>query len=390
MNRTAPRKALAQNASTRSSGALRYGLFLQSSHPPERTLGDAIDRVLEQIRWADELGFSEAWLGEHLTAVWEPIPAQDLVIAQALACTQNITLCAGAYVLPFYHPAALAMRITQLDHMARGRFICGIAAGSIPTDLALLDLDAAAGEHRERMQESLEIMLRIWNEPTTPWLYEGKYWTVRNPEPVLSYGPHLRPYQTPHPPIALAGLSPNSGTLELAGSRGFIPLSLTFNTPYLRGHWSAVERGAAKTGKSCDRRDWRVVRDVFVAETDEEARKWVREGNMARAWREANFPTLDLFGWRGFLKHDEKVPDADVDIDYLIEHLFLVGSPETVAKRLLAVDEALGGFGTVVLNAYDWGDDPGPYRRSLELFAREVIPRFETARRTASAAGAPA
>ncbi|MBY0399672.1 hypothetical protein K2X89_05210, partial [Myxococcota bacterium] len=89
---------------------------------------------------------------------------------------------------------------------------------------------------------------------------------------------------------------------------------------------------------------------------------------------------LDLFGWRGFLKHDESVPDSAVDIDYLIDHLFLIGSPETVARRLVAVDEALGGFGTVVLNAYDWGEDPGPYRRSMELFAREVIPRFEALR----------
>jgi alkanesulfonate monooxygenase SsuD/methylene tetrahydromethanopterin reductase-like flavin-dependent oxidoreductase (luciferase family) len=57
------------------SDPIRFGLFLQSSHPPERALGDAIDRMLEQIRWADDLGFSEAWLGEHLTAAWEPIPA---------------------------------------------------------------------------------------------------------------------------------------------------------------------------------------------------------------------------------------------------------------------------------------------------------------------------
>ena len=367
---------------------LRYGLFLQSSHPPERALGDAIDRVIEQIRWADELGFSEAWLGEHLTAAWEPIPAQDLVLAQALACTREITLCAGAYVLPFYHPAALAMRISQLDHMARGRFLCGIAAGSIPTDLSLLDVDAASGQHRAMMQESLDIMLRIWNEPFAPWTIEGRFWTVRNPEPFLHYGPHIRPYQRPHPPIALAGLSPNSGTLELAGARGFIPLSLTFNTPYLEGHWSAVERGAASARRSCDRGDWRVVRDVFVAETDAEARKWVREGNMARAWREQNFPTLDHFGWRRFLKHDERVPDAEVDVDYLIDHLFLVGSPATVADRLAETHARLGGFGTVVLNAYDWGADPAPYRRSLELFAREVIPRFEAGRRPSRAEGA--
>jgi alkanesulfonate monooxygenase SsuD/methylene tetrahydromethanopterin reductase-like flavin-dependent oxidoreductase (luciferase family) len=361
---------------------LRYGLFLQSSHPPERTLGDAIDRVVEQIRWADALGFSEAWVGEHLTAAWEPIPAQDLVLAQALACTRRIALCAGAYVLPFYHPAALAMRISQLDHMARGRFVCGVAAGSIPTDLSLLDVDAAAGEHRAMLQESLDIMLRIWNEPFEPWTIEGRFWTVRNPEPFLRYGPHLRPYQRPHPPLALAGLSPNSATLELAGARGLIPLSLTFNTPYLEGHWSAVERGAAGAGRGCDRGAWRVVRDVFVAGTDAEARKWVREGNMARAWREQNFPTLDHFGWRRFLKHDERVADADVDVDYLIDHLFLVGSPATVASRLAETHERLGGFGTVVLNAYDWGDDPAPYRRSLELFAHEVIPRFEAARRS--------
>jgi alkanesulfonate monooxygenase SsuD/methylene tetrahydromethanopterin reductase-like flavin-dependent oxidoreductase (luciferase family) len=359
---------------------MRYGLFLQSSHPPERSLSDAIERVITQIRWADELGFSEAWLGEHLTAAWEPIPAQDLVIAQALTCTQNITLCAGAFVLPFYHPAALAMRISQLDHMAKGRFIVGIAAGSIPTDLAMLGIDAEAGEHRERMQESLEIMLRIWNEPTESWTIEGKYWTVHNPEPMLGFGPHIRPYQDPHPPIALAGLSPNSPTLELAGSRGFLPLSLTFNTPYLKGHWTAVERGANRAGLPCDRDDWRVVRDVFVAESDEAARKWVKEGNMGRAWREHNFPTLDLFGWRQFLASDEQQAADEIDLDYLIDHLFLVGSPETVAARLIAVEEALGGFGTVILNAYDWGDDPGPYRNSLELFAREVIPLVQAAR----------
>ena len=121
-------------ANARGGGeSIRYGLFLQSSHPPERALGDAIERVVEQIRWADALGFAEAWVGEHLTAVWEPIPAQDLVLAQAIACTSEIRLCAGAYVLPFYHPAALALRVAQLDHMARGRFVCGVAAGSIFT-----------------------------------------------------------------------------------------------------------------------------------------------------------------------------------------------------------------------------------------------------------------
>lgn len=359
---------------------MQLGLFLQSSHPPGRPLHDSIARDLDQIEWADRLGFAEAWLGEHLSAAWEPTPAQDLVIAQAIPRTETIDLCAGAYVLPFYHPAALAMRIMQLDHMARGRFKCGIAAGSIVTDFELLGVDAEAGEHRAMMAESLDILLRLFTEPFDEWRVDGKFWQVHNPPADPPYGPHLQPYQKPHPPIGLAGLSPGSDTLRMAGERGFLPLSLTFNAPYLRGHWDRVEEGAAASGRACDRKDWRVVRDVFVAESDEAARKWVREGNMGRHWREQNFPILERMGGKAFLKHDEDVPDEAVDVDYLIDHLFLVGSPDTVARRLAEVDATLGGFGTLLMNGYDWGDDPGPYRRSLELLAQEVLPRFESSR----------
>src|SRR5262249_59497847 len=112
---------------------------------------------------------------------------------------------------------------------------------------------AAAGAPGGTLQESLDILLRIWNGPFEPWTIQGRFWTVRNPEPFLRYGPHLRPYQRPHPPLALAGLSPNSATLELAGARGLLPLSLTFNTPYLEGHWAAVERGAAGARRRRDR-----------------------------------------------------------------------------------------------------------------------------------------
>jgi alkanesulfonate monooxygenase SsuD/methylene tetrahydromethanopterin reductase-like flavin-dependent oxidoreductase (luciferase family) len=115
-------------------------MFLQPSHPPSASIHEAIEQDLQIIEWCDELGYDEAWVGEHLSAPWEPMPACDLVIAQAIPRTEKITLCAGAYVLPFYHPAAVAMRIMMLDHMAQGRFILGVAAGSIPTDFALVNV----------------------------------------------------------------------------------------------------------------------------------------------------------------------------------------------------------------------------------------------------------
>ena len=83
--------------------------------------------------------------------------------------------------------------------------------------------------------------------------------------------PHIFPFQKPHPPIGVAGLSKGSDTLKLAGERGFWPMSLNLNPAYVGSHWEAVEAGAARSGRTPKRSDWRMVREVFVADTDAEA-----------------------------------------------------------------------------------------------------------------------
>lgn len=99
-----------------------FGLFTMPSHPPERSLYDGHQWDLRVLRWADELGFAEAWIGEHHTAPWEPHPSPDLLVAQALLQTRRIRLGPGGFLLPFHHPAELANRVAMLDHIAQGRF----------------------------------------------------------------------------------------------------------------------------------------------------------------------------------------------------------------------------------------------------------------------------
>ena len=99
---------------------MEYGLFTMPSHPPERNLGDGHRWDLQVLRWADELGFSEAWIGEHHTAPWEPHPSPDLLVAQALMETKDIRLGPGGFLLPYHHPAELANRVAMLDHIAKG------------------------------------------------------------------------------------------------------------------------------------------------------------------------------------------------------------------------------------------------------------------------------
>ena len=141
---------------------MKYGLFLMPSHPPERELFQAHQWDLDCFSLADRLGFDEAWIGEHFTSPWEPIPAPDLMIAQALLRTTRIKLATGVHLLPYHHPAELAHRVAYLDHLAQGRFMFGIGSGGLPTDYALFDVDGNAGQHREMTRESIDIILKLW------------------------------------------------------------------------------------------------------------------------------------------------------------------------------------------------------------------------------------
>ena len=134
---------------------MKLGAFSMPLHPPGYDYTQTLSDDLDSIVHCDRLGFEEFWLGEHFTSEWENIPAPDLVIAQALALTKNIKLGTGVSCLPNHNPFMLAHRIAQLDHMARGRFMWGIGAGSFPGDVEAFGYGdpGAAGKV---MRESLE------------------------------------------------------------------------------------------------------------------------------------------------------------------------------------------------------------------------------------------
>jgi alkanesulfonate monooxygenase SsuD/methylene tetrahydromethanopterin reductase-like flavin-dependent oxidoreductase (luciferase family) len=154
-----------------------------------------------------------------------------------------------------------------------------------------------------------------------------------------------------------------------------MPLSLNLGDDYVRDHWEVVEEGAAEAGRVANRSDWRVVRDVFVADTDEEAFRWAAASHMGRMTEEYFLPVIRAFGLIPLLKHDRAVPDDDVTADYLMRNCWLVGSPDRVVARLEQLAATTGGFGTLLQLSYDYIDDPGPWFHSMDLMAREVMPR---------------
>jgi alkanesulfonate monooxygenase SsuD/methylene tetrahydromethanopterin reductase-like flavin-dependent oxidoreductase (luciferase family) len=356
---------------------MEFGLFLMPSHPPERSLAEGHKWDLRMLKWADEYGFAEAWIGEHHTAVWEPNPAPDLLIAQALMQTKRIRLGPGGFILSYHHPVELAHRISFLDHISGGRFNLGIAAGALPTDQKMFGTSNEI--NRAMLRESLEIMLRLWTSKE-PFEHQGQFFRACLPERHGEHYAHLRPLQQPHPPIGMAGaFSVKSESLGLCGEHGFIPISLNMASRFTAQHWASVEAGARKSGRKASRSDWRIVREVFVAETDQEAWRYTVNGAMGRMFREYFLPLMsrirtDRVAIEYFVANAADTV-ADITVEYCARNNWLIGSPETVVRKIEQTYDELGGFGTLIMHAFDYLEDPEPWRRNLELIGKEVKPR---------------
>jgi alkanesulfonate monooxygenase SsuD/methylene tetrahydromethanopterin reductase-like flavin-dependent oxidoreductase (luciferase family) len=360
---------------------MKFGALLMPSHPPEQSIRDGQRSDLAELRRLDSLGFEEAWIGEHFSAAWEPCPAPDLLIAQALMRTKQIRLGPLSHLLPFHNPVELAHRVAYLDHMAEGRYQLGVGIGVLPTDHQLFGLDVSDGRNRRMTFESIDMMTRLWIDG--PSDFEGEFWSMgetRSDLPGLGY--HLDPYQKPHPPIAIAGLTPGSSNHKLAGEKGYIPVSLGIDpdASVTARHWDAVVEGAARTGRIPDRNDWRIIRDVYVAPTDAEARDLAINGIMGRCWREFLLPIYLGLGLGPFLKRDPSMPDEAVDLEYLADNLWFVGSPKTVADRILELQDRTGGFGYLLIVSYDATTELQSWERSLQLLMDEVLPLVESRR----------
>lgn len=357
---------------------MEFGLFMMPLHPPHRSIADSYDRDLDLLVCADKLGYNEAWIGEHTTESWENAPVPELLISKALAMTENIILGTGVTLLSIHNPVEVAHRIAMLDHLARGRFYWGVGARALPTDLQLYGFDHTNGEEiRERSKEALEVILGIWSAEGG-YSHHGKYFDVEAPEmdPELERGLYMKPYQKPHPPVGVAGSTPGSPSIRLAGERGWIPMSSSNLLPkYLAQQWGVIEEGAASAGRTPDRKEWRIARDVYVADTPERARKEAREllgGNYVQH----QFPNRKAARNLAGSKADPEMPDEAVDVDYMMENLWIVGDPEECAQQIRSLYEEVGGFGTFLAISQD-PDDASRSSRCLQLLKEEVGPRIK-------------
>ena len=246
---------------------MRFGVFLAPYHEPGQNPTLALERDLDLIVLLDRLGFDEAWVGEHHSTGWETIASPELFLAVAAERTRHIRLGTGVVSLPYHHPLMVADRIVLLDHLTRGRLNFGVGPGGHLTDARMLGIEP--GLLRPRMAEALEVIMRLLTE-TEPFSHESEWFSLS--DAVLQ----LRPYQDPHPPLAVTSMESPAG-MVLAGRHGAGVLSLSVargpRGPIdLREHWRVAEEAAQGAGRTIRREDWRLVVPLHLAETRHRAR----------------------------------------------------------------------------------------------------------------------
>src|SRR5438309_6301874 len=154
---------------------MNLGFFTMPIHPLEKDWRLSLKEDREAFLLADELGFTEAYVGEHVTDKAENITSSIAFIAWIAAATKQIRLGTGTINMPNTHPAALAASIAMLDHMLDGRFIFGISPGGLLSDAEIFgNLDA---DRNAMFLEAINQVLAIWsNDP--PYNLKAKFWNI--------------------------------------------------------------------------------------------------------------------------------------------------------------------------------------------------------------------
>lgn len=342
---------------------LNFGIFMAPFHRKGDNPTLSLQRDLELLVRLDELGYDEAWIGEHHSGGWEIIASPEVFIAAAGQVTKNIRLGTGVVSIPYHHPFHTADRMVLIDHLTRGRVMFGVGPGALPGDAWMLGIDPTT--QRKRMDEGLGVIIQLMTSDE-PVNYECDWFKLRDARL------QLKPYQRPHMPIAVASTLSPAG-MTTAGKHGAGVLSVASYSEQglqaLTTQWGFCEEAAEKAGRPApDRNNWRIVMPFHLAETKEEAIADVEDGIMA--WNNEYF-----VGTLG-APNQQPVSSGREAAERLISFGGIIGTPDDAIATINKLQEVSGGFGCLLGLAHEWTTREKTLR-SYELMARYVMPQVQ-------------
>ncbi|MCH8282488.1 MAG: LLM class flavin-dependent oxidoreductase [Chloroflexi bacterium] len=348
---------------------MKFALFILASwtEPDASAQSRIYGEAVEQIQYAEELGFDSVWIAEHHSSRYGIFPSLMPILTYVAAKTKKIRIGAGVSVLPFHNPIFLAEESAMMDVLSGGRLEFGVGRGSTAYEYGNFQIDFDSRDARS--QEALDIILGLWTTPR--FSYHGEFYQVND----VTLAPS--PVQKPHPPVFLA-VSRTPASVDVAVSRD-LPILTSFSTPEADnlGLFSLYAERCAAAGKPPNIERMPYFRFVYLSEDEKEGREYPRE---SLTW------IRDLGGFRRTLTHGEEI---NVDLDHWrrtrpvdppsyeseLETTAYFGTPDQCVQKIakLQKDHSIGYFGA----SMSFGSmKHAKVLRSMELFAKEVMPNF--------------
>lgn len=347
---------------------MKFSFFMMPTHHPSENPTLAFHRDIDLIPYVESLGYDSFHIGEHHSGGWETMPSPEMALSMAAAKTSRIGLGTSVINLPFHHPYQVAERIAFLDHLSYGRATLGVGPSSLVTDKKLFNIDSDAA--RRMMGESTDIIVRLL-EADDPISHDGEFWQFND------LRLQLKSYQQPRLPLALPTTGGAEG-LDMAARHDmelWTPCGL--NRPgdgVFTEFWQNFEGACERHGKTADRDKWHLVSNFYLADTREEAWADVSEGIM----RETGYFTS--IGFTPLYESYKGQPISEFTPRSVVERRdWVVGTPEDAIAWIEKKIADNGMFGGVMLTTHEWAGSE-KLKRSLELFARYVIPHFNAGR----------
>jgi alkanesulfonate monooxygenase SsuD/methylene tetrahydromethanopterin reductase-like flavin-dependent oxidoreductase (luciferase family) len=337
---------------------MKFSMFLMGTKTARYT--DIIDQVCE----AEYLGFDGAWLAERYFASADLLCPSPMVLASFLAArTSRLRLGLAARVLPFHHPLHVAADTAILDTLSGGRFDLGLSRGSMD-EAPHAAFGVPREEARVRFDEAFEVLLRAFEGRT--FSYHGRYYHLDEvtPRPTCTQWPHPPLYMVANHPLSLDDAATRGLSIFLHGAQRIEELTQSL---------ARYRERSLAAGHQPEDIDIPVNRFVFVGRTSAHAHHVIREPFL----QFLNERAPDL---KAYLVN--KFGPLGLDYEFLTREICLFGDSDQVADRLHELQERLD-LRHVLCTLNFITLDQKDCVESMRRFATDVIPRFQTAARTA-------
>jgi alkanesulfonate monooxygenase SsuD/methylene tetrahydromethanopterin reductase-like flavin-dependent oxidoreductase (luciferase family) len=321
---------------------------------------DVYRGMVERITLVEKLGFDWVSLSEHHYSPRILTPSPPMAAAYLAARVHKIRFALLGPIVSHSNPVRVAEELAMLDTMAGGRLVVGLLRG---TTNEALTYDLNPQESRERTDEGMELILKAWTEPA-PFGWQGRHFRYRT----VSVWP--RPLQQPYPPTYALGTSREAGDFA---ARNRIGLGVSY------GPFDVMGKATGHYREQCAQHGWQPGPDdiifranIVLAKTDADAQRAMEASPTRAAFALGDgvanalleIDTRNIAG-------ESRPPSVNRPLP-----VNFAGGPDTVVEQIRQCREKTGA-GIIDLGFNTPGTtDPDAFTETLDLFAREVLPRI--------------